>query len=1061
MVNTMARQTILGSGVVALICASAAISQHGEGCLHVKTAQDVIDRIQDGEEHVRLCFAEGTQRAIVLPKPVRVAGGQHVSVDCAGRELRSATAAPPLDVPGNASLALTNCVYSQTRRAGATNTTGDPGALYIEITPRGGFIARDTNIRVACPVIDDAVGLVPTGLVAEEQEEIAQFGRMATGSGKIRARDFLTFRRTWPGTGRHDLENVTMWCGAGWPQAQPTVTRAVSVAIIQGAEIDTTNPEFLECLPDDVLRGPALEDAKACAAEHMASRGDIDSDADSDVAKPWLIAVIVAAGIAIVNAIIALFFYSRWRASNVGSRVCKDGTCRNRSIRLGSGYFEKRSDAYLRHESFLNETERPPGVLYKRDQPSSGTRGPSDTFDANVLAILNARPEQRSFNVESASYSGSSLRATPRDVSTDSRSPHPDAPGSAGGGGGTPAGIAAVGSLPEAWERPWERAVDIRSFRTRATEEARSQSQPLARDGPRRWVDRETHHAATSAVLYAACGERQGGAPEERALRAVVDGDGSGSEDASSKLLQSITVAPTSRHGGGASVSRALSDGSSGRTERVASIKEAVKRAVEEMQGDLQEQQLQVFSMLGQGTSGTVYHGQWRGVEVAIKTVLLSSNIADQVTTSVAREAAIATNLGHSNIVATYNHDVRVVSPAGSQELDVCKIYLIQEYCNGGSLRAAVADGMFTSQTLPQRWEPVMGVLRGIAEGMAYVHSKRICHGDLNPANVLLKYDPRKHKSLREALLSGVSVAKVSDFGLSRRIQNGKSHASNMRCGTPFYIAPEVYTRGRLHQASDVYAFGVIMWELIMGCAAYITLPKGEGEEEQQEEEAQEPASRRGNPMDGPPTDTGSWAQHFARLSAQAAGGGGGDMRFAPHPDFPRVPASVPLTYTLTMVACLSERPEDRPSFSQALDVLADVVAEVRQGSYINSDGVTLDSDAVQAMPTNEVSETNSASVRGWALGAAAEDTSARPASNAYRPLSSRMWRSGFQSVMSHLGLPQTIPEESEGVTQEHSVAAGGHSTVADEDDEQENMDIVLWESATASQVLLLARDSS
>ena len=70
--------------------------------------------------------------------------------------------------------------------------------------------------------------------------------------------------------------------------------------------------------------------------------------------------------------------------------------------------------------------------------------------------------------------------------------------------------------------------------------------------------------------------------------------------------------------------------------------------------------------------------GQWRGVEVAIKTVLLSSNSADQVTSSVAREAAIATNLGHSNIVATYNHDVRVISPSASQELDVCKIYLIQ-----------------------------------------------------------------------------------------------------------------------------------------------------------------------------------------------------------------------------------------------------------------------------------------------------------------------------------------------------------------------------------------------
>ena len=93
-----------------------------------------------------------------------------------------------------------------------------------------------------------------------------------------------------------------------------------------------------------------------------------------------------------------------------------------------------------------------------------------------------------------------------------------------------------------------------------------------------------------------------------------------------------------------------------------------------------------------------------------------------------------------------------------------------------------------------------------------------------------------------------------------------------------------------------------------------------------------------------PPVEGSNWVQHFARLSAQTAATGpdGRDVRFAPHPDFPRVPASVPLTYTLTMVACLSERPEDRPSFSQAIDVLADVVGEVQRGAYINSDGVTL-----------------------------------------------------------------------------------------------------------------------
>lgn len=315
-----------------------------------------------------------------------------------------------------------------------------------------------------------------------------------------------------------------------------------------------------------------------------------------------------------MNAVIALFFYSRWRASNnPGGGNCRDGMCHT-SIRLGSGYFEKRSDAYLRHESFMSDTERPPGVLYKRPPGgplSSGTRSPGGTgFDGNALALLNAPPDYRSFNVESASCSGSSLRATPRDVSSDGRSPIAD--GSVSGGGATPAGIAAVGSLPDAWERPWERAVDLRSFRTRmAADEGRSQSQPLAREAQRGRAD--PRGAATCGVLPGGAVDGFGGAevrsagagPLPDGPRTAVDGLGSDG-DTSSRLLYSITVAPTPRHGG---CSRTLSEGSSGRTERVASIKEAVKRAVEEMQDDLQEQQLQVFSMLGQGTSGTVYHG--------------------------------------------------------------------------------------------------------------------------------------------------------------------------------------------------------------------------------------------------------------------------------------------------------------------------------------------------------------------------------------------------------------------------------------------------------------------
>eukprot|EP00762_Andalucia_godoyi_P003188 ANDGO_01124.mRNA.1 hypothetical protein len=201
--------------------------------------------------------------------------------------------------------------------------------------------------------------------------------------------------------------------------------------------------------------------------------------------------------------------------------------------------------------------------------------------------------------------------------------------------------------------------------------------------------------------------------------------------------------------------------------------------------------ELKLQKELGRGAFGVVYRGVWHGTDVAVKRLEKTqvSNIPEDVLfNSFESEVSLLADLRHPNVVlfmgASFTSD---------------GIFFVTEFCHHGSLfdvlhdLKAFPDSLFT---FPVRLRMAVD----IARGMTYLHSQRppVIHQDLKSMNVLV---------------SDSLQCKVTDFGLSAEKSTYRPIASSG--GTPYYCAPETLTQHLASEASDVYAFGVIMYELL------------------------------------------------------------------------------------------------------------------------------------------------------------------------------------------------------------------------------------------------------
>lgn len=241
--------------------------------------------------------------------------------------------------------------------------------------------------------------------------------------------------------------------------------------------------------------------------------------------------------------------------------------------------------------------------------------------------------------------------------------------------------------------------------------------------------------------------------------------------------------------------------------------------------------------LIGRGAYGRVYRGSWNGTTVAVKVIETTEPLGEGEGLAPGKsgifEAVLSSNLSHPNIVHTYQYafrpaspderDERISSGSGSSgfgrppsinQKAATEVWLVSEFCNRGPLLTAIERGAFLTQPSSQYGQPnlisVLQTLQEIAAALQYLHRNDILHGDLTGGNVLLTASDKDTRGF---------TAKVVDFGLSRVCSGDYLRTRTLGCAE--YMPPELITEGILTKAADVYAFGVITWEIYCGRRAW------------------------------------------------------------------------------------------------------------------------------------------------------------------------------------------------------------------------------------------------
>jgi serine/threonine-protein kinase len=197
-----------------------------------------------------------------------------------------------------------------------------------------------------------------------------------------------------------------------------------------------------------------------------------------------------------------------------------------------------------------------------------------------------------------------------------------------------------------------------------------------------------------------------------------------------------------------------------------------------------------ILELVGEGAMGVVYKAKDSVLDRMVAVKVMNDAIArqDELRTRFLREAQAAASLQHPNVVSIYDLG----------EVDG-HLYIAMEFVHGADL-----------ETLMETHEPLslqqkLDIIIDVLSGLSFAHKRGIVHRDIKPANIRIAEDGR---------------AKLMDFGVAH-LTSSQLTSTGASLGTPVYMSPEQITGGKATPATDVFAVGAVLYELLTGCKPF------------------------------------------------------------------------------------------------------------------------------------------------------------------------------------------------------------------------------------------------